>query len=81
MAFTLRLPKQIEHQLAVIAKEQGVPKSFIIRSILDLYLHAYDKQKKDVQDTLDGIMQLELDLATNRKKERWSLKSFFANKH
>lgn len=80
MAFTLRLPKQIEHQLEIIAEEQGVPKSFIIRSILDLYLFAHDKQKKDVQDTVDGIIQLELDLATDRKKERWSLKSFFLNR-
>jgi len=84
MAFTLRLPKEIEYKLNQIAKKEGCPKSYLIKSILDLYFIAYDLQEKEddakLVELVQEIEQLELDIATDKTNGlRGYLKGFFNN--
>lgn len=55
-AFSLRLPEETEHKLAMVAKATGRSKSYIALSAIDEYV---DLQAWQIEGILRGLEQIE----------------------
>lgn len=77
MAFTLRLPKEIEDKLNKISEKEMLPKTKIIESVLELYFIAYDmSQKEHITEVVTEIEKVDVEVNRHLSIRKY-LSNFF----